>query len=228
MRQIVKVRTKTGFTLVETMLAVFILVVISTMLVNGFITTMGYSYQTAIYSKSAAMNYSMCMDRNGRWNRTATYLAGGREAQMANNSYIGSTGTYDTSEIEIVPGSIYSSCQKINVVIEKHTNLDGIVPGGLPYMDPRYAPTNDSVENPTYVDNRTTFFYYPEEYSSDGDILVMIDTSGTDNKYYWVRVPEDTGVYVTDEETGRIKLNNNFDLSSYANNYISEIKVGED
>ena len=39
MKRVVKQLNKKGFTLVETLLATFILVVISTMLVNGFIAT---------------------------------------------------------------------------------------------------------------------------------------------------------------------------------------------
>ena len=58
MRRVVKQSNKKGFTLVETLLATFILVVVSTMLVNGFIATMGYSYQTSVYSKSGANNYA--------------------------------------------------------------------------------------------------------------------------------------------------------------------------
>ena len=43
MKKFIKTKGRKGFTLVETILAVFILIVISTMLINGFITTMSYS-----------------------------------------------------------------------------------------------------------------------------------------------------------------------------------------
>ena len=58
MKRLIKQINRKGFTLVETLLATFILVVVSTMLINGFIATMGYSYQTSVYSKSGANNYT--------------------------------------------------------------------------------------------------------------------------------------------------------------------------
>lgn len=227
MKRIIKL-SKKGFTLVETMLSVFILVVISTMLVSGFITTMGYSYQTAIYSKSAAMNYSMCMEDTGKWNMTSNYLDDGREVYINDN-----IGSLSTGQITFLPGSLYTSCQSISVVIDKNTNLDGVVPGGLPYMDSRYAPTNDNV-TPSYVDNRTTFYYYPEYYSDGGahagEIIVMMDASSPEDiKYYWVVVDPTvhSGAYTTDEQTGKIKINRDYNLASLSGNHIAEIKVGE-
>jgi Tfp pilus assembly protein PilV len=75
-----------GFTLVETLLATFILVVISTMLVNGFIATMGYSYQTSIYSKSGSNNYGICMNNLYKWNTYKNCGTDGRE-EKAKNDY---------------------------------------------------------------------------------------------------------------------------------------------
>ena len=48
MKRVIKTAGRKGFTLVETLLATFILVVISTMLVNGFIATMGFSSDLCI------------------------------------------------------------------------------------------------------------------------------------------------------------------------------------
>ena len=64
MKRVIKTAGRKGFTLVETLLATFILVVISTMLVNGFIATMGFSYQTSVYSKSGANNYGLAMEKS--------------------------------------------------------------------------------------------------------------------------------------------------------------------
>ena len=219
MKKFIKSNKRKGFTLVETMLSVFILVVMSTMLVSGFITTMGYSYQTAIYNKSAAMNYSMCMNETGAWNRRSNYLAGGREDYIANS---GSTLTKKT--VTFVTGPDYTSCESLYVVVDRNTNLDGVVPGSLPYMDSRYAPTNDNV-TPSYVDNRTTFYYYPEYVSAGGtshagEVIVMIDDSNkNDIKYNWVVVPaaDNPGVYITDEETQRTVINYDFNLANAKN-----------
>jgi hypothetical protein len=91
-------------------------------------------------------------------------------------------------------------------------------------MDPRYAPTNDSV-TPSYVDNRTTFYYYPEYVSAGGtahagEVIVMIDTSNANNiKYTWEVVPaaDNPGLYVVDDETGRTEINYDFNLAGAKN-----------
>ena len=230
MKKMIKFQKRKGFTLVETILAVFILVVISTMLINGFVTTMGYSYQTAIYSKSAAMNYSLCMNETGKWNKKSNYLDGGREATMANG--VGNNIT--TGTLTFIPGSEYSSIEDLNVAIDKRTTLEGVVPGSLPYMDPRFAPTDTG--NTSYVDNRTTFYYYPE-YCADaegghvGQIIVMIDSSDeNDVKYYWVILDSTTNAnaYVIDSDTGKVTVNNGFNMASIftAENKIAEITLG--
>jgi len=229
MKQMIKCKKRKGFTLVETILAVFILVVISTMLINGFVTTMGYSYQTAIYSKSAAMNYSLCMNETGKWNKKSNYLDGGREATIANGA-----GNITSGVLTFIPGSEYTSIEELNVAIDKRTTLEGVVPGSLPYMDPRFAPTDTG--NTSYVDNRTTFYYYPE-YCSDpsgghvGQIIVMIDTSDDANvKYYWLILDSTTNAnaYVLDSDTGKVVVNNGFNLASVAtaDNKIAEITLG--
>ena len=82
MKRFIKKSNRKGFTLVETFFATFILVVISTMLVNGFVATMGYSYQTSVYSKSGAYNYAVWL-----WIKSLSGMladncgAGGREEQ---------------------------------------------------------------------------------------------------------------------------------------------------
>lgn len=229
MKQMIKCKKRKGFTLVETILAVFILVVISTMLINGFVTTMGYSYQTAIYSKSAAMNYSLCMNETGKWNKKSNYLDGGREATIANGASNITSGV-----LTFIPGSEYTSIEELNVAIDKRTTLEGVVPGSLPYMDPRFAPTDTG--NTSYVDNRTTFYYYPE-YCADnegghvGQIIVMIDTSEENNaKYYWLILDSTTNAnaYVLDSDTGKVVVNNGFNLATVAtaDNKIAEITLG--
>ena len=79
MKRIIKKSNRKGFTLVETLLATFILVVVSTMLVNGFISTMGFSYQTSVYSKSGSNNYAACMNKVAQWNTLTDCGDGGRE-----------------------------------------------------------------------------------------------------------------------------------------------------
>lgn len=221
MKQIVKTNNRKGFTLVETILAVFILVVISSMLVSGFITTMGYSYQTAIYNKSAAMNYSLCMEKTAQWNRKSIYLSGGRESSIA----AGTGLTTKTLTFSNAGNSIYTTISPITVGVVKYSSLNNVVPGSLPYMDPRYAPSDSSSHS--YVDNRTSFLYYPKYYNAEGDYIVMKNT--TDPKkttYSWVSVPSDTnsGLYTYDDAFGRNVLNSNYNLATA--NKTGEVEIG--
>lgn len=178
MKRFIKLKSRKGFTLVETLLAIFILIVISTMLINGFITTMAYSYQTSIYSKSAGNNYKACMNQVATWSHYKNKDAGGREEHGQNYINAGNNHVLSFS------GSTTNSFESLSVAVEKNTNLGYTVPGTLSYNSGQYAPTNDA-----YADNRTAFFYYPE-YCSDkdgnhtGEIVVMYKASS--DEYYWV------------------------------------------
>lgn len=178
MKKFTKSNKRRGFTLVETILAVFILIVVSTMLINGFITSMAYSYQTSVYSKSAGNNYRACMNQVGTWSHYTNKGTNGREAHGQN--YINASNNY----VLKFEGSTTNSIESLSVAVEKNTDLAYTVPITLNYNSGQYAPTDDA-----YSDNRTAFFYYPE-YCSDkdgnhtGEIVVMYKQ--TANEYYWV------------------------------------------
>ncbi len=179
MKKFSKSNSRKGFTLVETLLAVFILIVVSTMLINGFITTMAYSYQTSVYSKSGASNYKACMNTLSRWNHYENLGDDGREA--AGQNYINKvnkhTLLFDTGDRSATFESLY-------VAVEAKNNLSLTVPNEVRYGTTDYTPTNDS-----YADNHKVFVYYPE-YCSDahggniGKIVVMYDENA--DEYYWV------------------------------------------
>ena len=182
MKRLIKQINRKGFTLVETLLATFILVVISTMLVNGFIATMGYSYQTSVYSKSGANNYTTCMNTLAVWSNTSNLGEGGREIQgkgfCGNNPANATVLTFDN-----VPQNAY--IEPLYVHVEAATGLNGTVPVSLPYGQNSYAPTADDL-----ADNRKTFVYYPQYWeksgvtNSEGNIIVMYVVS--EKKYYWI------------------------------------------
>lgn len=221
MKRLIKRSNRKGFTLVETLLATFILVVISTMLINGFITTMGYSYQTAVYNKSASMNYSLCMESAGGWGRRANNLDGGREEYAAAN-YV---GTNKVKTLEFITGTEYAACESLYVAVEKNTSLDAAVPATLPFQSESFAPKDEHL-----VDNRTAIVYFPE-YCDDGsgghvgEIVVMLDASGTTDRYYWV-IAEPNSVEANDPYDDNNKLKKDFDLTSLSNDCII-IEVGE-
>ena len=178
MKRFIKKNNRKGFTLVETLLAIFILIVVSTMLINGFIATMGYSYQTSVYSKSACTNYKACMNQVGTWSHYENKGDDGREAHGQN--YINSSNNHVLS----FSGSTTNSFESLSVAVEKNTGLGYTVPGTLSYNSNQYAPKANA-----YSDNRTTFLYYPE-YCADadgnhvGEIVVMYKAS--EDAYYWV------------------------------------------
>ena len=71
MRRFTKINSKKGFTLLEVLLATCILVIVSSMLMQGFITTMGFSYNSSVYARSAAWNSKLCVAQLGTWSANA-------------------------------------------------------------------------------------------------------------------------------------------------------------
>lgn len=196
MKQISKKINRKGFTLVETLLAVFILVVVSTMLINGFITTMGYSYQTSIYNKSAGKNYELCMEKVSTWSMSSNNLAGGRE-EYAETNYA-PDGKH--KDLTFTKGAYSGNFETLYVGVEKHSTLSPAVPSTLPFQSEAFAPKDDH-----YVDNRTAIVYFPEYCSQSGahlgEIVVMLDDNNTpdntaDDHYYWV------AAYVKTDDNG--------------------------
>ena len=178
MKKALKKRCRKGFTLVETILAIFILFVVSTMLVNGFIAAMAYSYQTSIYSKSGSDNYSVCMSDISNWSNQKVE---DREKNAYNN-YIGSKS--DSLEFKS-HGAHSITLESLSVGYERHDDLVHTVPLHLNFEDGRFAPANDTNQR---SDNRRSFFYYPEYCSKGteevGNIVVMYDKNK--QAYYWV------------------------------------------
>ena len=182
MKRLVKQFNRKGFTLIETLLATFILVVVSTMLVNGFIATMGYSYQTSVYTKSGANNYTACMNELATWCNTPNLGDDGREAQA--KDFCG--GDYDNATELVFENPISAHIENLYVEVHEETGLGATVPGSLPYGDGRFSPEEDDL-----ADNRKTFVYFPQYWAKtadDEDTLgnVVVMYVADENKYYWV------------------------------------------
>ncbi len=191
MKRVVKQTNRKGFTLVETLLATFILVVISTMLINGFIATMGYSYQTSVYSKSGANNYTACMDRVAQHNALPNRGTTSRQQMLG-------TGV-STKELKFVCPSSYK-LEPLYVEVVSEYTLDNTVPGTLPFQSADYAPKdgNHYGSSDELVDNRKSIVYYPEYWRASADsskykIAIRVDYTTTDSsgnpKYEWVVLP---------------------------------------
>ena len=176
MKRLVKFSGRKGFTLVETLLATVILVIVSTMLINGFVSTMGYSYQTSVYIKSGGNNYAACMDKVADWQTLENTGDDGREAK--GKAY----HTAGSSELTFDCGGWPASLEKLYVHVEKHDDMSLTVPDTVKGYE--FAPTKEQL-----ADNRTSFVYYPEFWEDStggnlGKIIVMYVES--ENKYYWV------------------------------------------
>ena len=182
MKKQIKHNNRKGFTLVETLLAAFILAVISTMLVNGFITTLGFSYQTSIYSKSGANNYALCMDKVANWSTLDNTGDNGREMQGM-NSISGNRANANVLSFNTVGWP--ATFESLYVNIEQQKTLSPTVPGSLPYGSEAYAPNHDDL-----ADNRKSFVYFPEYWQKEDDnntqgkVVVMYIQSS--DSYYWV------------------------------------------
>jgi prepilin-type N-terminal cleavage/methylation domain-containing protein len=177
-RQIKKINRK-GFTLVETLLSAVILVIISTMLFNGFIATMGFSYQTSVYVKSGANNYTACMKEVAAWSHLENKGDEGREAK--GKAYYDSHGGSATV-LQFDEGSWPYTLEDLNVEIISYTDLKLTVPNTVNGYE--FSPNNDSL-----ADNRKAIVYYPEYWAkSDGSHLgeVIVMYNAKTNKYYWV------------------------------------------
>jgi len=182
MKRLVKIYNRKGFTLVETLLATVILLVVSTMLINGFVATMGYSFQTSVYNKSAGKNYAACMDSLAEWNSLENVGDEGREVK--GKAFCGGNSA-NAIELEFDTGMWPGKLESVYVGVYKNTNLSLTVPGALPFQSENFAPTDDQL-----ADNRKAIVYYPEYWQQDGvdDSLgkVIVMYVATEGKYYWV------------------------------------------
>ncbi|PWJ69708.1 prepilin-type N-terminal cleavage/methylation domain-containing protein [Ruminococcaceae bacterium R-25] len=196
MKRVIKKINKKGFTLVETLLATFILVVISTMLVNGFIATMGYSYQTSVYSKSGANNYSACMDDLALWN---TYPNRGATSRQQKLSTVPAT-SLKTLSFETPSG--VAAIKDLYVSVQSENTLTNTVPNTLSFGGAAYAPKDGTTEHggagsDQLADNRKTIKYYPEYWRGPNSnansfykVFVVADYANKDSNgnptYHWV------------------------------------------
>ena len=193
MKRQFKTKRQQGFTLLETLLSVAIMVIISTMLLNGFAATMGYSYHTSVYSKSAASNYGYCMTSLSDLHSKNTPYEVDDEAVSATS----------TSKVKITFNSVEGVTQNaygvnllnpLNATEFAYTAVPtGIDVGGV-------------IENDSVAANRRTFFYYPtwnydpsKESSSDllnqaylGHVNIYLYNAGTNKgKYVWGYLPDE-------------------------------------
>lgn len=188
MKRIAKIR-KGGFTLVETMCAVVIMIITSTMLINGFIASMGYSYHTSVYTRSAGNNYATCI------NRVANLHGMAEEARHKQAEVDTRTGGGSVAATMTFSGGV-ASLKELKISVS-HTTANS---SGSPL-----AISGVASEDDLYLDNRHSFFYYPTVNNrivaggtADDTYLgrTHIYKKAADGAYYWCYVDDTTGKVV--------------------------------
>ena len=206
MLKIVKVKkTKKGFTLLETLLSVALLVIISTMLMNGFMSTMNYSHNTSVYWKSAGGNYAAAMSD------LAEYAAHGSSGDNAvkSDSYKKLSGeTNDATlyftglkgkELIITPKNDAGQ-RVINLKVFKETKNNTGLNDNVADIDEYEEYWNAGGGDSSYADNRYAFVYYPACNNSDdakhpGEIRIY-KKNGTDELSWGYKITKDDGTKV--------------------------------
>ena len=167
MKKTIKRRTKKGFTLLEVLLATAILVIISSMLMQGFITTMGYSYNSSVYSRSAAFNSKLCITQLAQWSSHAdrrSYSGGSfvtNEHAAAYDTVEGQADSIQTLQFD--QSSAGRKLGTIRVALLKKSAVDPSLSAGTISG----FQSTETIDNDKYADNRYILFYYPG-YNADG------------------------------------------------------------
>lgn len=172
MKRFSKLKTKKGFTLLETLLATAILVIVGSMLMEGFITTMGYSYNSSVYARSAEYNSKLCITKLAEWSQYADKIKkvksdGSTEPLDAAYKNVGQYAYDQTANytqlktISFSGGGVAGhSLGKIRVAVYEKKSVDANVStSDLNTFNDEKIVAGTSA----YADNRVILFYYPTQ-----------------------------------------------------------------
>lgn len=140
MKKLYKTSSKKGFTLLEVMLAVAIMAITSTMIMQGFIALMNCSRNTTIYSRVGGAHY----------NELITKIAQSSATPASSRDYTGgskATLSYSGIKTGIYVWRLGNSTETVNINSATGNQREADI-------------------NTTVVDNRSAFFYVPTN-SSD-------------------------------------------------------------
>ena len=169
MKRFSKLKNKKGFTLLETLLATCILVIVSSMLMQGFITAMGYSYNSSVYSRSASYNSQLCITQLAEWSKRADGVASinaDNSINAENRPYyeVGKVGYNQTGSFSNLKTIKFGSLGSVRVAVYEQKDVnddDGIAPDMIQGSSAIGGFSAETiVSNPNAVaDNRTILFY---------------------------------------------------------------------
>ena len=198
MKRFSKLKNKKGFTLLETLLATCILVIVSSMLMQGFITAMGYSYNSSVYSRSASYNSQLCVTQLAEWSKRADGVAsinndGSINAENRPYYEVGKVGYNQTGSFSNLKTIKFGTLGSVRVAVYEQKDVnddDGIAPDMIQGSSSIGGFSAETiVSNPNAVaNNRTILFYYPTNNGEDpsrpyfGNTHVYLQNGST---YVW-------------------------------------------
>lgn len=186
MLKIVKVKkTKRGFTLLETLLSVALLVIVSTMMMNGFMSSINFSHNTSVFAKSSGNNYKNAMSELGYY---AVKAAVDKKTAYSTLDGQGASGTMTFTGTGVAGTNlILNSDGELKVKVFAKTNNDTNLHQNLGLSD--YA-ENYGGGDDSFSDNRYSFTYIPST-NKDGDdhhtgeIRIFRKNGTSPVEYYW-------------------------------------------
>ena len=182
MRRFTKINSKKGFTLLEVLLATCILVIVSSMLMEVFITTMGFSYNSSVYSRSAAWNSKLCVTQLAEWsNKADRQVYDSAQSKFVDSTepayYAIAAYSSSTKNVTFTQAAAGSKLGEVKVII--HSEKGVSAPNAINLDNNRFSAESIN-QTDKYADNRYIMFYYPgynaESKSYKGDThMYMLD-----------------------------------------------------
>lgn len=141
--------SKIGFTLLEVVLSIAIMLTMTTMMMNGFAATMSYSYHTSVFATTAASNYGKVVSS------VATRSTEGRGAYRNLPSDPNQAGEVKIKFSQVIAGvsgnSFYARVLK----------ADSGVTAAQQQVGYRSQSENWGGADGTYANNMTSFYFRP-------------------------------------------------------------------
>ena len=186
--------SKAGFTLLEVILSIAIMLIMTTMMMNGFAATMTYSYHTSIYSNTAGSNYSTAIKA----------IADNSKLGKGAYASLGKGTTADANLKTMVASQAITGVGTIKLSVQEFRAAGGA--GSASGYS--VAGINTNLENwgdvdGSYANNRTSFYYLPAQMgdpytngtNNHGRFRVFYKNSGANQGYYWIdtKIVDDNG-----------------------------------
>ena len=149
----IRVKSKSGFTLLEVLLAVVILVIASTMIMKGFIAVMIMGRNSRTYTKSGEENYRRAMNETIIRHATASVQYDNVVAPLTGGVQSTLTAGFESGH---TPSNVTANQMNLTVDLSMYTNTEVNLRDS---SDNAYVIGGDTLDASTVADNRYAFFY---------------------------------------------------------------------